>query len=312
MLLLFERIAAVAPTEASVGINGETGSGKDLVAQAIHKRSNRAAGPFVPVNCATIAREVFESHLFGSEKGSFTGAVADRPGLIASADGGTIFLDEIGELPLDLQAKLLRTVETGEVLRVGATKPIRVDVRFVAGTHRDLHAMARAGLFREDLIYRLYVLTVDVPPLRMRLDDLLLLWDELAKRHVRRPMRPALSAEVKKLLLEHRWPGNVRELQNVVQRAFAVMRGPDLLPAHIVFDKGAAPLPPPIEGFLAADALSLEQVEVLNLRAALLRHKGNRTKAAEDLKISRATLQRKIAKYGLEREGLADEEEGEE
>ncbi len=310
MFRFFERVLAVAADRGNVLIHGESGTGKDLVARAIHRRSPRAAGPFLPINCAGFPPQLLESMLFGSEKGAYTGADVTRGGLVAAAHGGTLFLDEIGDMPADLQVKLLRTVEKGEILRVGATKPEYVDVRFVAGSHRDLATLARMGRFREDLLYRLNVLPLEVPPLRQRPGDVPLLWNLFAQERAPRKMVPVLTPAVVERLEAHRWPGNVRELQSMVTRTFCLMTAAELLPEHLQFDTSSAPLPPLAEA-AAQSGLTLEEVKILTIRAALQRNHGNRTKAAQELGIERTTLQNQIAKHGLEREGLSDEEEPE-
>jgi hypothetical protein len=220
MKKLFALLARVAPTDATVLIEGETGTGKEAIAEALHQASGRALGPFVVVDCASIPRELIASELFGHAKGSYTGAIADKRGLIEAAHGGTLFLDEIGELPLDLQPKLLRALEQREVRRVGETRPIPVDIRVLAATHRDLRAMVKSGGFREDLFYRLAVVRCDVPPLRARPGDLPTLARFFADSFGRSPweLSPALLAD----LARHDWPGNVRELRNVVERALSL------------------------------------------------------------------------------------------
>ena len=307
---LFVRIDQAAGTGGNVLLHGETGTGKELVARAIHRRSARAGKPYLTLNCAAFPRELIESHLFGHEKGAFTGADAAKPGLLRAADGGTVFLDEIAEMSLELQAKILRAIEYGEILPVGATAPVTVDVRFVAATHRDLRALAALGRFREDLYWRLRTWELGVPPLRQRLDDIPALWDHLLRRHVPADLRPQLTPAAKAKLFAHRWPGNVRELASVAERAAVLMTDDKLRPENLELDDAAAPLPP-LEGAAVTDGLTLEEVELVALRAALQRHHGNRSKAAEDLGIARTTLQRKIAAHGLAREGLRDDEDGE-
>ncbi|HUB07067.1 MAG TPA: sigma 54-interacting transcriptional regulator [Myxococcales bacterium] len=310
MLRMFERLLAIAAASGNVLIHGETGTGKDLVARALHRRSPRAAGPYVPINCAGLTPELLASTLFGSEKGAFTGADADRTGLVAAAHGGTLFLDEIGDMPPDLQVKLLRTVESGEILPVGASKPLHVDVRFVAGSHRDLAALARTGRFREDLLYRLNTLPLEVPPLRQRLGDVPLLWDHFAREFTTSEMCPVLTPAVVERLKAHRWPGNVRELRGMVTRTLCLMKGEHLRVDDLAFDTTAEP-PPPLTDSILQRGLSLDELKLLAIRAALQRNRGNRSKAAAELGIERTTLQRQIAEHGLEREGLRDEEEGE-
>ncbi|MHB8419865.1 MAG: sigma 54-interacting transcriptional regulator [Myxococcales bacterium] len=310
MFRLFDRLVAIAAAPGNVLIHGETGTGKDLVARAVHRRSARAAGPYLPVNCSGFSPELLEATLFGSKKGAFTGATADRQGLVAAAHGGTLFLDEVGDMPPELQVRLLRTVETGEILPVGASEPAYVDVRFVAGSHRDLATLARAGRFREDLLYRLNVLPVEVPPLRRRARDVPLLWEHFVREFTTRDLVPQLTPAVVQRLEAHRWPGNVRELRTLVERTLCLMTRAELRPEDLPFDPEGQPAAPMVES-ASAGALSLEEVKKLTIRAALQRNHGNRTKAAAELGIERTTLQRQIAAYGLEREGLRDEEEGE-
>ncbi|SEB09726.1 sigma-54-dependent transcriptional regulator [Marinobacterium iners] len=232
---LYRRIGKVARTDATVLILGESGTGKELAARAIHEQSNRANRPMVCVNCAAIPETLIESELFGHEKGAFTGATSGRSGLIEAADGGTLFLDEIGELPLEAQARLLRFLQEGEIRRVGAVQPLKVDVRLIAATHRDLKTRARSGQFREDLYYRLYVMELRMPPLRAREDDILELAEAFLSKQAEKMRCESLnfSPEALELLRRYHWPGNVRELENAIERAVILADGrqitPDLL-----------------------------------------------------------------------------------
>jgi DNA-binding NtrC family response regulator len=232
---LYRRIGKVARTDATVLILGESGTGKELAARAIHEQSNRANRPMVCVNCAAIPETLIESELFGHEKGAFTGATSGRSGLIEAADGGTLFLDEIGELPLEAQARLLRFLQEGEIRRVGAVQPLKVDVRLIAATHRDLKTRARSGQFREDLYYRLYVMELRMPPLRAREDDILELAEAFLSKQAEKMGCESLnfSPEALELLRSYHWPGNVRELENAIERAVILADGrqitPDLL-----------------------------------------------------------------------------------
>ena len=227
MEVVFELIERVAPTHVSVLVQGETGTGKELVARALHRASPRSAGPFQAENCAAVPANLLESELFGHVKGSFTGAVADRKGTFASADGGTVFLDEIGDMPLEMQSKLLRVLQDGELRPVGSSKVVKVDVRLVAATHKDLAAMCAEKTFREDLLYRLNVVTLDLPPLRDRAGDVPLLVRALTAR-----LRPELGRDLEvtpealSALEAWDWPGNVRELENELQRAAVLADGP--------------------------------------------------------------------------------------
>ncbi|QDU66896.1 sigma-54 interaction domain-containing protein [Engelhardtia mirabilis] len=224
MHAVFDLIERVAPSDVPVLVHGETGTGKELVAKAIHDNSKRAKKPFVAVNCAAVPPNLLESELFGHVRGSFTGAVADRPGHFVSADGGTLFLDEIGDMPLDMQAKLLRTLQEGEVRAVGASRTRKVDVRIVAASHRDLAAMCAEGTFREDLYFRLHVIRIELPPLRDRGGDVALIVRALfagLAREMGKP-EPVLSPEAMDALSAWSWPGNVRELENELRRAIAL------------------------------------------------------------------------------------------
>ena len=221
MQTLFKRISKVAPTDSTVLIQGESGTGKELVARAMHERSQRAKAPLISVNCAAIPETLIESELFGHEKGSFTGATAGRTGLVEAADGGTLFLDEIGELPLEAQARLLRVLQEGEIRRVGSVQSHKVDVRLVAATHRDLKTMARQGLFREDLFYRLNVIELRLPPLRDRGQDVVLIAEALLQRAAATTNQLGLyfSEDARHAILNYTWPGNVRELENAIERS---------------------------------------------------------------------------------------------
>jgi transcriptional regulator with PAS, ATPase and Fis domain len=226
----------LASSRATVILNGESGSGKEVAARALHELGDRRGKPFVAFNCAAVPRELFEAELFGYRKGSFTGATSDSPGVIRAADGGTLLLDEIGELPLELQPKLLRFLENGEIAPIGVRKPIRVDVRVVAATHRDLAALVREGLFREDLYYRLHVVPLRVAPLRERKEDILPLARAFAAK-ITGGTGPAFAPDAVAALVGHRWPGNVRELRNVIERALAFAPNAPVLGAeHIVFE----------------------------------------------------------------------------
>jgi len=223
----------LAASKATVIINGESGAGKELVARAVHDASMRASGPFVTLNCAAVPKELFESQLFGHKRGAFTGATSDSLGVLRSADGGTVFLDEIGELPLDVQPKLLRFLENGEVLPVGVARPLRVDVRVVAATHRDLLQLVGVGAFREDLYYRLQVIPLRVPPLRERPEDVVAIARVFLER-LTEPgqVPPRLAPDAVARLVGHAWPGNVRELRNVIDRVMAFSPRPEILRAE--------------------------------------------------------------------------------
>jgi DNA-binding NtrC family response regulator len=286
-------IERVAPTDSTVLILGESGTGKELVAQAIHERSARASRTFVPIHCGALPREVFESELFGHEKGAFTGAVGAKPGLVELADGGTLLLDEIGEMELESQVKLLRAIETGTFFRVGGTRPRRVDVRLVASTNRDLAEAMKAGEFRPDLYYRINTIAITLPPLRERREDVALLANHFveakASYGVKRLSAPALAA-----LEAYSWPGNVRELLHAMERAVILSKGDEIQPSD---------LPPEVLGAGtnagASPGGSLEDMERQHILTTLRQVGGHRGKAAALLAIDPKTLYRKIITYGI-------------
>ena len=246
---LFELISHVAQTISTVLIFGETGTGKELVARAVHEASPRHNGPFVAVNCAALPESLLESELFGHEKGAFTSAAGQRKGRFELANGGTIFLDEIGEIPLAMQAKLLRVLQERRFERVGGTQTVEVDVRVVAATNRDLLRLAKEGKFREDLYYRLNVVKIDLPPLHERTEDIPLLADHFVQKFSRPGMPPkTISPEAMEALLQHRWPGNIRELENAIERACVTSRDETIKagePPHRDPQTRPAPLPAP-------------------------------------------------------------------
>jgi two-component system response regulator AtoC len=304
---LLRQVRKVAPTRATVLVTGESGTGKELVARAIHDLSPRSAMPFVAVNCGAIPAELIESEVFGHVRGAFTDASRDKKGLAAEADGGTLFLDEIGELPLQLQVKLLRFLEDGQVRRVGDTRSDRVDVRLVAATARDLPRATKEGLFREDLFYRLNVVNLRLPSLRERPEDVPALVDHFLAKHRRlRPDAPlrGVSPEALDLLRAYRWPGNVRELEHAIERAVVLADGPTVEESDLPDDVRAgpgrgAPIPP-----MGAD-LSVKRafraLEEQLIREALDRTGGNRTRAADLLDLSYRALLYKIKEYGIDR-----------
>ncbi|WP_059439220.1 sigma 54-interacting transcriptional regulator, partial [Anaeromyxobacter sp. PSR-1] len=301
----FELVERVGPSEAAVTILGETGTGKELFARALHARSARRDGPFIPVNCSAIAETLIESELFGHEKGAFSGAERMRKGAFEEADRGTLFLDEIGELPLDLQPKLLRVLELGEVKRVGASRPIQVSVRIVAATHRDLRAQVRAGRFREDLFYRLCVVPITVPPLRRRAGDVRELAEAFLARAAPRGVALRWSEEALAKLEAYDWPGNVRQLRNVVQRAL-LFRGEGLAigPAAVTFeDTRAAPADGGDDDTLYVRGLTLEEIEREAIRLSLRRNRGKRAAVVKELRIAKSTVMKRIGQWGLHDEG---------
>ncbi len=294
-------IRQVAPTEARVLITGESGTGKELVAAAIHRASLRARQPFVTVNCAAIPRDLVESEMFGHERGAFTGATDRRIGRFELADGGTLFLDEVGDLSLEAQAKLLRTLETGELQRVGAEQSDRVDVRAIAATNRRLDHAVQAGVFRQDLLFRLNVFPIHLPPLRERLEDLALLVDHLAAR-VRPRQPPEFTADALSALAGYSWPGNVRELANIVER-LAILGGPviggtevrQVLPQRTYTFTPAAQIAEPTLRLSEA----LDDYERSLIAAALARAGGKIAEAARALHTDRANLYRRMRRLGL-------------
>jgi len=313
MVEVYKEIGRVARTEMTVLLTGESGTGKELVARAIHANSARARGPFVTVNMAAIPRDLMESELYGHEKGSFTGAVERRPGKFELASSGTLFLDEIGEMPVELQAKLLRVLQEREVDRVGGSRPLPVDVRIVAATNADLARSVEEGRFRRDLYYRLAVVPIRLPPLREREGDVILLARFFISKYGEqlkgRPM--ALAKDAEPLLLSHGWPGNVRELQNVVQRALLKVAGArlsakellGLLPTTGTSERGLSGLVdqlldgPPPEGGRHAAALSA--IEAPLIAGALARTRGNQLRAAELLGMNRNTLRERMRALGM-------------
>ncbi|MGE5276888.1 MAG: sigma-54-dependent transcriptional regulator [Acidobacteriota bacterium] len=299
MRRLKEEIARVAPTDARVLITGENGTGKELVARALHRLSSRADSPLVEVNCAAIPEELIESELFGHVRGSFTGASEDRRGKFEEADGATLFLDEIGDMSARTQAKVLRALQEGRFTRVGSTKPIASDARILSATNKNLAAEIQRGRFREDLFFRLAVVPIDVPPLRERPEDVPVLartfLERASQRFGRRPRQ--LSAAVLEALQAYRWPGNVRELKNLIERLVILSPSPEIgvedLPAEFRPEEGALPPDAPLRD-------ARDDFERRYILAALRRHRGNVTRAAEALEIERSNLYRKLKSYGIE------------
>ncbi|HME69942.1 MAG TPA: sigma-54 dependent transcriptional regulator [Myxococcota bacterium] len=315
MRRVFEMIEKVAETDLTVLVRGESGTGKELVAQALHQRSPRRGRPFVAVNCAAISRELVESELFGHEKGAFTGADARRIGRFEAADGGTIFLDEIGDMAPETQAKVLRVLEERSLERVGSTKPVAVDVRVIAATHRDLEAEVRRSRFREDLYYRLKVVQIPVPPLRERREDVPALVDrflsQLAERLGREPRR--LSAGALSALAGYAWPGNVRELRNVVEQAAVLAPCETIVEADLRLpcrQEGSAPAAfsggANAGGFADAKRQATEDFERSYLLRALRQHGGNISRTAEAIGMVRQSLQQKIRELGLRSEDWSE------
>ncbi len=290
----------IAPSDANVLILGESGTGKELVAKSIHQLSLRKSKRFVAFNCGSLTEELMANELFGHEKGAFTGADKERKGLLETADGGTVFLDEIGDMPLTMQVKLLRVIQEKELLRVGGTSPFKVNLRFVAATHRDLEEDVREGHFRQDLFYRLNVITIHLPPLIERRDDIPLLAYHFFNR-ITRAMDKAVTSidnHALELLSQYSWPGNVRELENVIERAITLADKPTIteeyLPDYIrnlsieTYRKSSSELP------------TLEEQEKRYIQWVLKKTEGNKTQAAKIMAIDRVSLWRKLKRYGLE------------
>ncbi len=301
MRAVLEQIELVAPTDASVLITGESGTGKELVAHAIHQHSRRRKRALVRVNCASIPTELFESEFFGHVKGAFTTAVKDRTGRFEVADGGTIFLDEIGEIPLQLQSKLLRVVQEGEFERVGENRTRKVDVRIIAATNRNLEAEVEEGHFRQDFFYRLSVFPIDVPPLRERPQDIAPLAEHCVKESCKRLGKNlTLTKDQVNLLERCPWPGNVRELQHVIERGAILAKGDQL-----VLDLGRPPAGRTSEGPTLLDRLLNTEINFENferelLLLALRRNKGNQSQTARLLGMSRRTVQYRMTKFGID------------
>jgi transcriptional regulator with PAS, ATPase and Fis domain len=305
MKKLLKLVRKIAATESSVLITGESGTGKELVARAIHYESPRAAKPFVPVNCAAIPETLFESELFGYVRGAFTGAVGTKKGLFEQADGGTIFLDEVAEMPPGIQVKLLRAIQDREVRRIGDTATLRVDVRLLAATNREVKTALDAGQLREDLYYRLNVFHIELPPLRERREDIPLLAKFFLERYSRRLGKKitGFSREAQLFLLQHDYPGNVRELENAVERAVGMADGEEVtekdLPSEMTQHKMLTPAEGVIVGY--SEDWTLEQVEREHIGRVLRKHGGNVSSSAASLGVSRSTLWRKMKQYKLER-----------
>ncbi|MFZ3063827.1 MAG: PEP-CTERM-box response regulator transcription factor [Nitrospirota bacterium] len=291
---IFSTVRKVATADVPVLITGESGTGKELIARTIHSRSVRKDKPFVPINCGAVPENLIESELFGHEKGAFTGAHIQRKGRIELAEGGTLFLDEIGDLPLPSQVKLLRFLQDHTIERVGGRETLQIDVRIVAATNRDIKRLITDGLFREDLYYRLAVVTIDLPPLRERGEDILLLAKTFLQRFSdSKATHKSLSNEAIETMTRYEWPGNVRELENKIRRAITFAEGKEIRSADLGFEAGET----------ASQSLDLkkakEEVEKKVINAALLKHKGNISRAAEELGLTRPTLHHLIKKYNI-------------
>jgi len=304
VLAIVER---VAPTNSTVLLGGESGVGKDLVARAIHEKSRRASGPFIKINSSAIPENLLESELFGYERGAFTGATASKPGKFELADKGTLFLDEIGDVPPAIQVKLLRVLQECEFERLGGTRTVKVDVRLIAATNRDLREALEQGTFREDLYYRLNVVPIDIAPLRQRKEDIPDLVNLFISRFAGDSGKPvkSIAPEAMQILVNYHWPGNVRELQNIIERACALAKGPVLEAADIHLDLRPAKAANGTSGFLP-EGMTLEHWEDEMIQEALRRAHGNKSQAARLLGLSRNAL-----RYRLSKIGIADEEKQE-
>ncbi len=300
MIRVFKMVEKVADSEATIMIQGESGTGKELVAREIHYRSRRNNGPFVSINCGAIPRDLLESSLFGHMKGSFTGAVKDSAGLLQVAEGGTFFLDEVGETPLATQVKLLRALQEREIIPVGGTQPIKIDCRLVAATNADLEREVAEGRFRADLFYRLNVIPIRLPSLRQRRDDIPLLVEHFLRRYAQNNPAKTISKDAMDLLLKHDWPGNVRELENVIERALILdeggVIGPEDLTDKIRFGESH-------RGSLIIDTptLTLEELEKEYILKVLNYTRWQKKKTSDVLGINASTLYRKLIAYGVEK-----------
>jgi len=291
---VLDMIDRVGPSDANVLITGDNGTGKGVVAQALHRRSDRADRPFITVNMGGLSVGVFESELFGHVKGAFTDAKADRAGRFELADGGTLFMDEIGNIPMEQQNKLLRLLETGEFERVGSSRTLRSDVRILTATNSDLDAAVEAGSFRQDLLYRLNTIHIHLPPMRERGEDILLLAKFFLERH-RAKYRKRLSGfspAAVKVMQEYDWPGNVRELDHAVERSVLLARGSEIKPEDLNLQPGRSPS-------ANLDDMSLDDVEKYLIQRTLTRHGGNATRTAEALGLSRSAFYRRLQRLGL-------------
>lgn len=294
VLALVER---VAPTNSTVLLGGESGVGKDLIARAIHEHSTRASGPFLKINSTAIPENLLESELFGYEKGAFSGAVSAKPGKFELADKGTLFLDEIGDVPPAIQVKLLRVIQEREFERLGGTKTLKVDVRLIAATNRDLRAALEEGTFRQDLYYRLNVIAIDIPPLREHKEDIPALANFFLQRFAKSSGKnvTGISPDALELLAQFHWPGNARELENTIERSITFASGPILGPADIRLD----PAPSSTVAPVLPEGMTLDQWEQEIIREALRRANGNKSQAARNLGLSRNALRYRLSQMGI-------------
>lgn len=312
LLTVLDTAVRAAQSDSTILIHAETGTGKELLARAVHFNSRRRDKPFITINCGAIPRELLESELFGHVKGSFTGAVAHKAGKVELANRGTLFLDEIGEMPSELQVKLLRLLQQGELDKVGATGPVKVDVRFVAATHRNLRAMIEDGTFREDLYYRLAVIPLELPPLRDRAEDIPELVQHFFVKERERQGRPGLvlPASLLPRFQSYRWPGNIRELENVLERIVVLARGEEITLADLpdFLRRERSPVDT-LQLELPAQGISLESIEKELLIRALEKFSGNQTHAARYLDISRKALIYRMEKHGIRRKATDEDDD---
>lgn len=304
LLAALDIAARAARSSSTVLIEGQTGTGKELLARAIHFNSPRKEKPFLAINCGAIPKDLLESELYGYKKGAFTGALQDKTGKIEAADFGTLFLDEIGEIPLELQVKLLRLVQEGEIQKLGATEPVKVNVRIVAATNRNLRRMAEDGEFREDLYYRLAVIPMTLPPLRERIEDIpdlvRVFWERGKKKHERPEL--VLPSALLAQFSRYHWPGNIRELENVIERVIVLSRGPEVTAADLPeVLRSEKPVLNAMQLELPATPISLDAVEKELISQALERFDGNQTKAAQFLDLTRKTLIYRMERHGLKK-----------
>jgi DNA-binding NtrC family response regulator len=311
MLDVYKMVARVAPTQSTILVIGESGTGKELVARAIHNHSPRAGGPFVAVNCTALVEGLLESELFGHTKGAFTGAVASKRGLFEEAQGGTLFLDEIGDVGPKMQAQLLRVLQEGEIRRVGGGEPVKVDVRVVAATNRELEEEVKAGRFREDLYFRINVVTIRLPPLRERPSDIPLLVNHFLAKYAARERRTdaGVAAQAMAVLERYAWPGNVRELENVIERALALSKDGVILPSDLPPEVSGVHAPGPAGTTLYDDRPTLAELERRYIELILRETGGNKKRAAEILGIDRRTLYRTLEREGGRTDGTPDDPE---